>query len=751
MKDTLLCFLFFIWVSFSVKAQFSIQGTIRANKSKARFVNVQINSSSLGVTSDENGFFKVDGLKKGSYKLSFSSVEYIPFDTIILVESNVSLNIDLKAKYNELQGITISANLKPTYVSKSPVKVEIMTQKQLNLFLPSANSSLTESVALMPGVQEVVACGVCFTNNISINGLDGPYTAVLIDGMPMFGNLASVYGLNGIPNAFIEQIEVIKGPSSTLYGSEAVGGVINVITKKSNAENQASIDLMLNSNEELFANLAFEKQAKHFNYMLGLNSARMHNFKDFNNDFFNDMINLDRYSLFQKFDFKRKSGQPFTLSSKLYYEDRRNGVQDFLSDYKNLRGNDSIYGESIYTKRLELFGSYHFNSKEEIRLDYSVSLHDQNSYYGDVSYIAKQNTAFFNLIHHKQITRHELTSGLTFRTQYYNDNTIATPQAELNYIPGVFCQDEIPMHKKLKTLIGLRADYYSEHKAIFSPRLSVKYDLNSLNTLRLNVGTGFRIVNLFTEDHAFVTGQRTVEIKEDILPEQSINTTLNYHKLLFFNNTQLTLDLDAFYTYFTNKINPDYSEAQKIIYQNSSGHSTSKGVSLSINQQSKALGINANITLQQVTETEIDENNIKITRALEFAPKWTAMLAVSYLFEKIALRVSYNNQFTGPMQLPEVFDIDQNGQPLTTSRPTLSQSFSLHNIKLEKTINKKISIYGGIVNLLSYRQALSPLVGINDPNASNGFSAYFDTAYAFSPIEGREYYLGVILNLSKNK
>ncbi|HAN65548.1 MAG TPA: TonB-dependent receptor, partial [Chitinophagaceae bacterium] len=83
----------------------------------------------------------------------------------------------------------------------------------------------------MNGVRPAISCNVCNTGGIHINGLDGPYTLVMIDGMPVVSGLATVYGLHGIPQSLIERIEVVKGPASALYGSEAVAGLINIITK----------------------------------------------------------------------------------------------------------------------------------------------------------------------------------------------------------------------------------------------------------------------------------------------------------------------------------------------------------------------------------------------------------------------------------------------------------------------------------------------------------------------------------------
>jgi outer membrane receptor for ferrienterochelin and colicins len=107
---------------------------------------------------------------------------------------------------------------------------------------------------------------------------------------------------------------------------------------------------------------------------------------------------------------------------------------------------------------------------------------------------------------------------------------------------------------------------------------------------------------------------------------------------------------------------------------------------------------------------------------------------------------------TGPMHLPEVFDLDENGNPSLTARPIKSETWSRHTFQLTKSFKKsEMEIYGGVENLFNDRQPVSPLVGINDPNAPVGFSPYFDTVYAYAPLSGREFYLGVRWEIEKKK
>lgn len=724
-----------------------IEGVVTLDQEPVIGATVEFVATHTGTTTDIEGKFALPFPPEGSTKLL---IRYLGCKDLIIdpkdFPPNEPLQIAIESSSLNLDKIVVTGTMKSTFVSASPVKVDVITAKELDTYLPNASSSIVDGVQMINGVEEVVACGVCFTNSISINGLPGPYTAVLIDGTPMYGNLASVYGLNGIPNMIIDRYEVIKGPSSTLYGSEAVAGVINIITKDPTQQPLLSVDLMGTSHQESFGNLAIAPKFGKASGYIGLNYAYINNFDDQNKDGFGDIINLDRYSLFTKWNFKRKQDKLFTLSGKYYYEDRRNGVEAFLQDraYRDLRGNDSIYGESIYTNRAELFGTYELPTSQLLKLDYSFSHHEQDSYYGADYYQATQQIGFANLTWRIPIKKHDILVGLTNRLQQYDDNTVATVDPDFQYIPGVFAQDEWTLNDEITILAGARLDHYEAHGLIFSPRFNLKYKPGNWTTIRGNFGTGFRIVNLFTEDHAFVTGQRTVEVVEVLRPEQSYNSTLNLNHIFTLGNSQGAIDIEGYYTYFTNKINPDYDTPGKIIYANSSGHAESMGLGVTINQAfSFPLTYRIGFNYQSVTETEPDESGVNQTNRIPFAPQWTGLFNMSYRWKKPNITFGYTVRATGPMELPEVFDLDEQGTPLPNARPTQSDFFAIQNIQITKVFSNTWTVYGGIQNLGNYRQAASPLVGFNDPNSAAGFSDLFDTAYAYSPIHGSELFLGV--------
>jgi outer membrane receptor for ferrienterochelin and colicins len=763
LKSWSIVFFCFSGIVSSAAQSAAVRGIIIAEEGPLEFANVVLAGTGLGAVTSAEGEFEIPGVAPGSYELSVSAIGYQRVSKNVAVGVGERLDLGVLKIAEDILGLStvvVTGTMKETFVAASPIKVDVITARYLEK--NAAPTNLMEGITLVNGVQEVVACGVCFTNSISINGLPGAYTAVLMDGAPIYGNLASVYGLNGIPTTIIDRFEVVKGPGSTLYGSEAVAGVINIITKDPAKQPFISLDIMGTSHLESFGSIAIAPKLGRARGYVGLNYAYINDFDDDNGDGFGDVANLDRISLFSKWSLERKSGKKFTLAGKYYYEDRRNGVEAFLREraYRRLRGSDEIYGESIYTNRAEVFGTYEIAGEENLKIDYSFSSHRQDSYYGADFYEARQGIAFANLTWRRITGRHDWLAGLTTRYQSYDDNTVATSRIrdeqvenrpDRQFIPGVFIQDEWRMSEAFTTLAGARLDHYKSHGLIFSPRLNLKYNPGTWTTLRLNFGTGFRIVNLFAEDHAFVTGQRSVEILGDLRPERSYNASLNFNHIYLLGQGQGMFDVDVFCTYFANKIIPDYGEPGKIIYANTDGHAVTRGVSLGLNYQFDfPLAFNLGASLQKATQTEPDETGVMQTDEIEYAPRWSGIATVNYEWKKQALTFAYTLRATGSMALPEVYDLDESGHPLPYPRPLRSEPFAIHNIQISKAFKKKnMEIYLGVQNLSGYIQRFSPLTGFNDPSAAPGFSEFFDTAYAFSPIHGREVYLGVKWSLGR--
>ena len=752
---------FFLLFPFIISAQLTnISGFVKSESGNLGYASVSLLNSQNGVIANDDGYFEIDIDLSKHNDLLISYIGHVS-KKISLKKNNLNFNniiVFLDEDINGLNEIVVTGTLKDEYVTESPVKVNVLTAKKINSFLPSAGTNLTKIIQLVNGAQEVVACGVCYTNSISINGLEGPYTSVLMDGIPMYGNLASIYGLNGIPNMVIERLEIVKGPSSTLYGSEAVAGVINIITKDPENQPLLSLDIQGTSHNESFINMALTPKIGKTTGYFGVNWDRKNHYDDFNNDGFGDDINLDRISVFNKWNIHRKSNKQFTISSRYYFEDRRNGVEEFLKNrnYKDLRGSENIYGESIYTYRFELFGKYEFDLIEDFEVNYSYSTHNQNSYYGSDYYVANQDIFFSQFTLNKKYKKHDFLYGLSIKNNLYDDNTIATEKvvngeirnkASNQFVPGLLVQDQFKPSEKISLIGGLRLDHFKDHGLIFAPSFHIKYNPGEWLAFRLNAGTGFRLINLFTEDHAFVTGQREVKILEELQPEKSKSLILNTNYIYSGFNGSGNLDIDLFYTYFSNKIIPNYDNPKYIIYQNLEGYSYSKGVSGAWNHSflnGTAFTLNFN---HQIVKYSEYNNNIKTLLDMEHSPRWTAGLNLKFPINK-SWFINTSSNYVGVMQLPEVFDMNINGQISEIARPSKSEPFSLHNININGKLTNKNEVYFGVLNIFNFRQKESPLVAYNDPNYNKGFSPFFDTSYAYAPNQGINVFVGYKFNLT---
>jgi outer membrane receptor for ferrienterochelin and colicins len=761
MKSTILksisTAIFALAVQFSMAQTANISGKIISEGKPVEFANVSMVGTSIGAATDTSGVYKIKNINEGDYVISVSCIGFNKMEKTISIKDGekITLNFDLTNFRSILNELVVTGTMKEVSRLESPVPVEVYTY---TYFKKNPTPNVYEALQNVNGVRPQLNCNVCNTGDIHINGLEGPYTMVLIDGMPIVSSLSTVYGLSGIPNSLIERIEVVKGPASSLYGSEAVGGLINIITKKPQNAPLISADVFGTSWGEYNTDLSLKLNAgKKVSVLTGINYFNFQNRVDNNNDNFTDMTLQNRISVFQKWNFDRKDNRIFSIAARYMYEDRWGGDMRWE---KQFRGGDSIYGESIYTKRWEVLGNYQLPTKEKFMLSFSYNNHDQNSVYGTTSYIAQQNIAFSQLTWDKKIGRNDLLLGTALRYTYYDDNTPATVSADtLNqqtqpqktWLPGIFIQDEISITDKHKVLLGFRNDYNSYHGNIFTPRFAYKWTVNDKNILRLNAGTGYRVVNLFTEDHAALTGARVVEIKNELNPEQSYNVNLNYiRKFYAKNGTFIGLDASAFYTYFNNRIVGDYEiYPNKIIYDNLNGFAESKGVSLNIDIAfNNGLKIIAGGTLMENTLTENGKTEQQI-----LTENFTGIWAVSYKIKKAKLSVDYTGNVYSPMRLPILGDSDPR-------RPN-SPWWSIQNIQLTFDGFKNFQIYGGVKNLLNWTPNKgNPFIiaRANDPfdkdvqfgsngqviaTANNPNALTFDPNYVYAPNQGVRVFFGV--------
>jgi outer membrane receptor for ferrienterochelin and colicins len=447
-----------------------------------------------------------------------------------------------------------------------------------------------------------------------------------------------------------------------------------------------------------------------------------------------------RFSIFQKYNFKRKSSKLLQFASRYNFEDRWGGEMDWTKEF---RGGDSIYGESIYTRRFELIGLYELPTVEKLMLSVSMSNHTQDSRYGRLAFDAIQQIYFAQLTWDKKLGKHDLLAGSAIRQTYYDDNTVATTKPSSIVLPGVFVQDELELNDSHKLLFGFRVDWSSSHGVIPTPRIGYKWKISPRSILRINGGTGFRNVNVFAEEHAALTGAREVIITEDLKPEQSKNINVNYIiKSSFEKSFRSTFDISLFYTYFSNQIIGDYdSDPDNIVFSNLKGYSLCRGMSVNWLGSVGSWDLSVGGTIQDISihSTGLVERPMLTER---FMGTW----GVSRSFFDKKWSVDYTGNVIGPMRLPVLGENDP--------RSPFSPWTSVQNLQLTYKNSSKMEFYISIKNLLNqlpWKNQPFLIARSNDPfdkqvefdsagnvlrTEGNPFGLTFDPTYVYMANQG---------------
>ncbi len=716
------------------------------------FAGIGVEGSSLGTLADETGTFTLR-LPAGEHQLLVSALGYAPRELQVAIREGdtTEVRISLEAIAAVLEGVVVTGTMKAVSRANSPVPVEVYTAKY---FRANPSPSIFESLQTVNGVRPQLNCAVCNTGDIHINGMEGPYTMVLIDGMPVVSGLSTVYGLSGIPQSLIERVEVVKGPASTLYGSEAVGGLINVITKDPTDAPVIAADLMASSWGEVNLDLGLKARTGAAHSLLGVNYFNFQNPVDNNGDGFTDATLQDRISVFNKWSFDRIGDRPFALAARYVYEDRFGGQ---LGWDRGDRGGDQVYGESITTNRWETFGNYRLPGREAITFQFSANGHYHHSAYGTTLFDATQYVGFGQLTWTRSVGAHDLLLGAAYRYTWYDDNTaVSAAGPSATRLPGAFLQDEIRLNASNVVLLGLRYDYNSYHGSILTPRLNYKWNsAENRDVVRLSVGNGYRVANVFTEDHAALTGAREVRFAETLRPETSWNGNANYtRRFLLSRGVVMNLDGSAWYTRFGNRILPDYTtDPNAIIYANLRGSAVSRGLSLSGDVSLRGgTTLNAGLTLQDVYTQEENGKRERQLLTESFSGVWQLTIPLPAAL----LKLDYTGNVYGPMDLPLLGALDE--------RTGRSPWFSTQNLQMTKTFLNGLEVYAGVKNLLDFTPPANSIARAFDPfdrgveyapdgsvraTAGNPQALTFDPTYVYASNQGRRSYLGLRWSLAK--
>jgi outer membrane receptor for ferrienterochelin and colicins len=492
------------------KVTLIINGVVLDEQNKGvHNADVIIPQRNISIKTDRSGRFELR-LKSGGkvhvevYKNGFLTASTEVFETNRQGEIKRLTIVLQRIPFEE---VVVTGTLSPKLYSETPVKTALTTRKDIE---KKGATSLADSLELVTGVRVENNCQNCNFNQVRINGMEGKYSQILINGLPIISALAGVYALEQIPANMIEKLEVVKGGGAALYGGNAVAGVVNVITrqpKKTGTQisfNQSSI------NSEPFSVANFNTDYVSPNYTTSVSfftNYQDRDHMDYNGDNFSDLGELKNLSLGANLynDFNSINGK-LKLSFASIFEDRRGGNKFDLPEHM------ADIAESIRTYRTDLGLGWEqtLGSTGILCFEGSVSYTKRKTYYGAEqdpnAYGQTLNPVFYGIVtyNHLSFHGHNILLGTSFKSDKIEDQISAYNRIinETYTDLGVFLQDEIELfHHQATLLAGLRLDKHSEIETlIVSPRASFLYKGIKNLTFRATFSTGFRAPQVFDED-----------------------------------------------------------------------------------------------------------------------------------------------------------------------------------------------------------------------------------------------------------
>jgi outer membrane receptor for ferrienterochelin and colicins len=527
------------------------------------YVTISLKGTTIGITTDATGHYFLKDMPVGEFTLAASYLGYRTSAQKIVIEANRTLEINfiLEEESMSLDETVVSATRNETNRREAGIIVNIVSAK---VFEAVASSNMAETMNFQPGLRVENNCGNCGTTQLRINGLEGQYSQILLDSRPIFSSLATVYGLEQLPVSMIERVEVIRGGGSALFGSNAIGGVVNIITKEPlrNSVTLSNITNVLNDgatdiNSSLNGSFVSDDH-KTGVYLFGMIKNRDH--YDRNNDGFSDIPQINSETAGFRAYYRTSDFSRLTAEYHHIHETRRGGNnfdnpphEADIAEYLNHQIDGGGLHFNIFSPGYKRrFGVY--TSVQNIRRDSYFGAERHANNYGnthDNTFVAgTQYTCNFERLFFMPA---ELTAGIE-----YSYNSLRDVYANLNrsiaqttHIAGGFFQNEWKT-ERTGILLGARFDKHSMmNKPVFSPRATFRYSLNPSVNLRASYSSGYRAPQAYNEDlHIEAVGGTLglIHLSPDMRPEYSHSLSVSADLYRSFGKMQTNLLIESFYT-----------------------------------------------------------------------------------------------------------------------------------------------------------------------------------------------------------
>lgn len=529
------------------------------------FITVILKGTTIGTTTDNSGHYFLKNLPEGKFTLEFKYLGYKTVTRDVKLEKGKTqeVNVEMEEDRIALDGVVVSANRSETSRRLAPTLVNVIDSKVFNT---TSAVNLAQGLNFQPGVRVETNCQNCGFQQVRINGLDGPYTQILIDSRPIFSALSGVYGLEQIPANMIDRVEVMRGGGSALFGSSAIAGTINIITKEP-LRNSGELTHTLSSiggsssfdnNTTLNASLVTEN-GKAGMYIFGQNRHRSG--YDYDNDGYTELPKLKNQTVGFRSYLKTSTYSKLTFEYHHMNEYRRGGnmldrppheadIAEQLEHSIDGGGLKFDLFSTDYKHRLSVFTS----AQNTDRDSYYGTGQDPNAYGKTTDLTFMTGTQYSYSFDQFLFMPSDLTAGLEYNYDHLKDEMIGYNRYtnQKVHIESLFLQNEWK-NKRWSFLVGARMDKHNMiDNVVFSPRANVRFNPTEDINIRASYSSGFRAPQAFDEDmHISAVGgeiamiRRAKDLKEE--KSQSLSTSVDfYHR--FKNGIQVNFLVKGFYT-----------------------------------------------------------------------------------------------------------------------------------------------------------------------------------------------------------
>lgn len=545
---------------------------------------VKVQNTTLVTVSGSDGQVTLTNVPSGKQTIEFSYVGYASKSETITfpIQDTTPLLIFLEEadEHEELEEVVISATRSTRTIYNTPTRVEVIAGEELDEKGNMKPGDIRMLLAESTGIQTQQTSATSGNSSIRIQGLDGKYTQMIRDGFPLYSGFSGGLGLLQIAPLDLQQVEVIKGSSSTLYGGGAIAGLVNLVSKKPTDERE--LNLLLNGTSALGLDVsgfyAKKNEKAGATIYAAYNKGTAYDPSDIG---LSAIPKFDRFTLNPKLFLYFNDATTLSAGLNTTIEKRIGGDMEYLKG--NGSATHSYFEENKtqrYSTQLEL--EHALSDKAKLTFRNSVSYYDRSIRLPDYLFSGVQLSTYSEVNYNRHTERTDWVAGINFLTDNFKEdrnNDFALRSYNYKTIGG-FVQNTWNASEKITLESGIRGDYHNEYGFFFLPRVSALWKINDQFSTRLGGGLGYKAPSVFTEDAERVQFRNVLPIDvTNTKAERSYgaNYDINYRTRLFDGAVGFSINQLFFYTRINNPILLTESADNNLIYVQPAGNLDTKG------------------------------------------------------------------------------------------------------------------------------------------------------------------------------